>query len=144
MEFLWLKPYSPQIRDHMVSAGRRVCFRRKLRMNGIGAISINGANVFGSSQEMRDRLTAKVDTDQNGRVSFEEIAATERGAPVADRLRAFDADGSGDLSTEELSQVQQHIAEKVREKVQAAAFSGADQQALFGALFADKDDRDSV
>ncbi len=113
-------------------------------MNGIGAISINGANVFGSSQEMRDRLTAKVDTDQNGRVSFEEIAATERGAPVADRLRAFDADGSGDLSTEELSQVQQHIAEKVREKVQAAAFSGADQQALFGALFADKDDRDSV
>jgi Ca2+-binding EF-hand superfamily protein len=109
-------------------------------MNGLGPISINGANVFGSSQEMRDRLTEKVDTDQNGRVSFEEIAATERGAPVADRLRAFDADGSGDLSTEELSQIQQHVAEKVRDKVQEAAFSGAAPQAMFDALFAEKED----
>ena len=68
------------------------------------------------------------------------IAATERGALVADRLRAFDADGSGDLSSEELSQIQRHAAERLREKVQAAAVSGADQHALFEALFADKDD----
>ncbi|MEO1177942.1 MAG: hypothetical protein AAFV87_12470 [Pseudomonadota bacterium] len=109
-------------------------------MNGLGPISISRPNVFGNTQEMRDRFLAKTDTDQNGRVSFEEIAATERGAQMADRLRAFDADGSGDLSTEELSQVQQHVAEKVREKVQAAAFSGAAPQAMFDALFADKDD----
>lgn len=109
-------------------------------MSGLGLISISGFSAIGNAQEMRDRVLAKIDTDQNGRVSFEEIAATERGAAMADRLRAFDADDSGDLSTEELSQIQLHVAEKVREKVQAAAFSGADQQALFEALFADKDD----
>lgn len=109
-------------------------------MNGLGPISISGPNVAGDAQEMRDRVLARIDTDQNGRVSFEELAATDRGAQISDRLRAFDADGSGDLSTEELSQVQQHVAEKVREKVQAMAFPGADQQSLVEALFADKDD----
>ena len=55
-------------------------------------------------------------------------------------LSAFDADSSGDRSTEELSQIQQHVAEKVREKFQAGAFSGAAPQAIFDALFADKHD----
>lgn len=109
-------------------------------MNGLGPISISGPDFIGNAQELRDHVLAKIDTDQNGRVSFQEIAATERGAQMADKFRAFDADGSGDLSTEELSEIQQHVAEKVREKVQAAAFSGVDQQALFEALFADKDD----
>lgn len=108
-------------------------------MSGLGPISINNANAIGNSQEMRDHVLAKVDADRNGRVSFEEIMATERGAQVADKLRAFDADGSGDLSTEELAEVQQHVAEKVREKVMAT-FPGVDQQALFEALFTVKDD----
>lgn len=108
-------------------------------MSGFTPITV-GSNAIGNPQEIRDRLMARVDTDQNGTVSFEEIAAPDRGAQFADKMRAFDTDGSGDLSTEELSQMQRQIAEKVREKVQAAAFSGADQQALFEALFADKDD----
>ncbi|MEO1661269.1 MAG: hypothetical protein AAFR51_09790 [Pseudomonadota bacterium] len=108
-------------------------------MSGLGPISTSNAHANGNSQEMHNHVLAKVDTDQNGRVSFEEIMATERGSQVADKLRAFDADGSGDLSTEELSQVQQHVAEKVREKV-LANFPGVDQQALFEALFSVKED----
>lgn len=107
-------------------------------MNGLGPISISGPNVFGNTQQMRDRLLVRVDTDQNGRVSFEEIAATDRGAQFADKLRAFDTDDSGDLSSEELSQVQRQIAEKVRDQVQVAVFSGAEPQALFDALFENK------
>lgn len=106
-------------------------------MSGFAPISV-GSNAIGNPQEMRDRLLARVDTDQNGRVSFEEIAATDRGAQFADKLRAFDTDDSGDLSTEELSQMQRQMAEKVREQVQATVFSGAEPQALFDALFDDK------
>ena len=107
-------------------------------MNGIGPIAINDPSVTGGAQEMRDRLLARVDTDQNGRVSFEEIAATERGAQFAEKLKVFDTDGSGDLSTEELSQMQQKIAEKVRERIQASVFPSAEPQALFDALFEDE------
>lgn len=107
-------------------------------MSGLEPVSFGGTTAIGNSQEIRDRVMAKIDTDQNGRVSFEEIAATDRGEQVADKLRAFDTDGSGDLSAEELSQIQQHVAEKVREK--AHMFSGIEPQALFEALFTEKDD----
>lgn len=72
-------------------------------------------------------------------MSFEEIEATDRGAQIEDKLRAFDADGSGALSIEELTKIQEHVAEKMREKVQASIPSSAVLEALFEALYADKD-----
>lgn len=72
-------------------------------------------------------------------MSFEEIEATDRGAQIEDKLRAFDADGSGDLSIEELTKIQEHVAEKMREKVQASIPYSAVPEALFEALYADKD-----
>ena len=109
-------------------------------MNELGSISIGGGNPFGKVQEMRDRLLANVDTDQNGRLSFEEIEATDRGAQFADKLRAFDIDGSDDLSIEELTKMQEQIAEKIREKVQATVSPSAVPEALFEALYFDKDE----
>lgn len=109
-------------------------------MNELAPISMSGANAIGNSQELRDRIMAKVDTDQSGSLSFEEIEATDRGAQIADKLRAFDVDGSGDLSIEELTKMQEHIADKIREKVQASVSPSALPEALFGALYADKDD----
>ncbi|MEL7106191.1 MAG: hypothetical protein AAGM21_09745 [Pseudomonadota bacterium] len=109
-------------------------------MNEIGPISSSGPKAFGNSQQMHDRLMAKVDADQNGNLSFEEIEATDRGAQIADKLRAFDTDESGDLSIEELTKIQEHVAEKIRDKVQASMPSSAMPEALFDALYADKDD----
>ena len=109
-------------------------------MNEIGPTSIGGPKAFGNSQQMHDRLMAKVDTDQNGSLSFEEIEATDRGAQIADKLRAFDADGSGDLSIEELTKMQEQIADKIREKVQASLSPSAMPEALFEALYADGED----
>ncbi len=101
---------------------------------------MGGTSTFGNSQEMRDRLLAKVDTDHSGRLSFDEIEATDRGAQIADKLRAFDIDGSGDLSIEELTRIQEHIAEKIREKIQASMPPSAMPEALFEALYADRND----
>ena len=109
-------------------------------MDGIGPTSLNTPGGTSNAQEMRDRMLARVDTDQNGKVSFEEIAATERGAQFADQLQVFDTDDSGDLSAEELSQMQQKIAEKVREQIQAAMLSGTAPQTMIDDLLADKDD----
>lgn len=108
-------------------------------MIGQTPASFSGTSAIGFSQEIRDRHLANVDTDQNGRLSFEEIEATDRGAQIADKLRAFDIDGSGDLSIDELTKIQEHIAEKIREKVQSSVSSGAGTEALFEALFAEKD-----
>ena len=72
-------------------------------------------------------------------MNFEEIEATDRGAQIEDKLRAFDADGSGDSSIEELTKIQEHVAEKMCEKVQASIPSSAVPEALFEALYADKD-----
>lgn len=109
-------------------------------MNEIGPISIGGPKAFGNSQQVHDRLMAKVDTDQNGSLSFEEIDAMDRRAQIADKLRAFDADGSGDLSIEELTKIQEHIADKIRKKMQGAMQPSGMQEALFEALYPDKDD----
>lgn len=81
-----------------------------------------------------------VDFDRDGKVSLMEIEPTERWALIAVRLRAFVTDNIADLSTEEKLVVQRQVADKFREEIQTIELSGVNKEALFNALYANKND----
>lgn len=106
----------------------------------LGALGASGR--AGDMAAQRARMMAQIDTNGDGRLGFDELEATERGAKFADALRAFDKDGSGDLSSDEMTAAREQIAARAREAMQhyTTLAPQADPNALFAELFGRQDD----